>query len=279
MSEERDNGFRLAAAGLLLFLLVSVLLVVASFRFRMEPTAGFRPGPTEASVPPASGAAPAGRAAPEAGSAGSPYGSGAASGRAVPPGGSVAFVTSSAGPSRGSGAAPEAPSGRGERGPAPLDGAKALELGSRRGLLSGMAGRILGRPALIRAVFNNKLVVKAYMGRELVRKNCSSPRALKAYLMDGASPEGVREELSIMRSFLRRPESAMAFAGTELMREIVSCPSVSALAKDAGAAQEIAMSNPDLLSLAADPAALRALQLADPKAYAAFQKASSSLPR
>ncbi|NNN07512.1 MAG: hypothetical protein HKL90_16605 [Elusimicrobia bacterium] len=186
------------------------------------------------------------------------------------------------------GAAPLAPPADGAaelaRLGAPSDPAGLQSLGTKKGLFSRLAAAAAAHPAALRALLNNKLLVDAYFSRDLVRRNCDSAAALKSYLMNGSDPQGVSEEVSMVRGYLGDPAAAAsavgAAAGTEFAQRLASCPSVRQLASDPGAALQIGAANPALLGLVADPAAAAALasNSQGAAALAGVQSALSSPP-
>lgn len=146
---------------------------------------------------------------------------------------------------------------------APADPAGLQRLGAQKGLLSRLVAAATSHPAALRALLNNKLLVDAYFSRDLVSRNCASGAALKSYLMNGSDPQGVSEEVSLVRSYLGDPAAAAsavgAAAGTEFAQRMASCPSLRQLASDPGAAMQISAANPALVGLVGDPAAAAAL--------------------
>ncbi len=146
---------------------------------------------------------------------------------------------------------------------APSDPAGIQRVGTQKGLLSRLVAAAAAHPAALRALLNNKLLVDAYFSRDLVSRNCASGAALKSYLMNGSDPQGVSEEVSLVRSYLGDPAAASsavgAAAGTEFAQRMASCPSLRQLAADPGAAVQIAGANPALVGLVTDPAAAAAL--------------------
>ncbi|NNN05294.1 MAG: hypothetical protein HKL90_05280 [Elusimicrobia bacterium] len=167
---------------------------------------------------------------------------------------------------------------------APSDPAGLQRLGTQKGLLSRLVAAAAAHPAALRALLNNKLLVDAYFSRDLVSRNCASGAALKSYLMNGSDPQGVSEEVSLVRGYLGDPAAASsavgAAAGTEFAQRLASCPSVRQLAADPGAGLQIAAANPALLGLVADPAAAAALSSnAQASAALAGVKAALSAPQ
>jgi hypothetical protein len=159
---------------------------------------------------------------------------------------------------------------------APSDARGLTRLGAQTGLLSKLVAAAVNHPAALRLLLNNKTLVNAYFSRESAQRNCSSGEALKSYMMNGSDPSGVSEEISIARGLLSHPDAAAAMAGTEFSQRLLACPSVGQLSNDRGAMLQVAMANPSLLSLVADPNAMSALS-SNPQALALLGGVQSSI--
>lgn len=156
------------------------------------------------------------------------------------------------------------------------DDTTAEKIGAKTGMLSRLAAKVLKHPKVLRALFDNKLVVKAYMNRGLVRRNCSDSSALKSYLMDGNSPGGVKEDIAVIQSFTQDKQAAMAFAGSELANSLARCPSVTSLARSPGAVQDILTANPSMAGLMSHPVLIQGIA-SNPRAAALYGQAKSQL--
>lgn len=269
---------RMTALAVLFLVFVSIVLVAVSLRFGSEP-ASYAPSRPRAAQPRPSRPEPA--AAPSSTQAGSP---GTAPVPDRPSWGNVAVFSRSR---EGRFLGPEATRGAragnalgDEAALAAMGGPKspgsARALGERRGLLSRLAGELLRHPAALRALFNNRHVVDGFMSRDLVQRNCSSPQALKSYLLDGRSPGGVQEVLPKVRSFLREPDAARAVAGTRFAQALGQCPSLQALSQDAGSIQQILAANPAYLGILTDPAFANGLG-ADARALTVFKNVNAAM--
>ncbi|HAZ09216.1 MAG TPA: hypothetical protein DCZ01_12015 [Elusimicrobia bacterium] len=150
----------------------------------------------------------------------------------------------------------------------PTDAKGLSNLGAQKGLLSAVTAKLLDHPAILKAVFNNKLVVDAFMSRDVSLRNCSDSGALKSYLSDPNSA-GMTKVFPVLQAALSNPASAAALAGTEMAKRVTECPSVRAMAKDPSAFMAVAVSNPKALQLLADPRLAQSL--------AAHSEASSLL--
>jgi hypothetical protein len=144
----------------------------------------------------------------------------------------------------------------------PTDAKGLNRLGAQEGLLSSLAAKLLDHPNVLKAIFNNKTVVDAFMARPGAKENCESGGALKAYLSDPNSG-GMSKVFPVIQQALSRPETASslvsALAGTEMVKRASSCPSLQALSNDPMAITSVAMANPKALGLLMDPRGAAAL--------------------
>ena len=140
----------------------------------------------------------------------------------------------------------------------PSDAKGLSRLGGEPGLLSALAVKMLDHPNVLKAIFNNKMIVDAFMSRDISKRNCESGGALKSYLSD-ANSGGMTKVLPVLQAAMSRPETASALVGTEMARRVLNCPSVGALANDSAAVMSIAAANPKALSLLIDPRMITSL--------------------
>lgn len=161
----------------------------------------------------------------------------------------------------------------------PTDARGLSNLGAKEGMLSSLAAKMLDHPKILAAVFNNKMVVDAFMSRARVRENCENGGALKNYLSDPKSG-GMTKVFPVIEKALSRPDNATslvsALAGTEMVKRLSDCPSLKQVGNDSGAIMSIAMSNPKALSLVMDPRGAAALA-SNPQAAAALAGVTSKL--
>jgi hypothetical protein len=139
-------------------------------------------------------------------------------------------------------------------------------------MLSSLAAKMLDHPKILAAVFNNKMVVDAFMSRARAKENCENAGALKTYLSDPNSG-GMSKVFPVIQQALSRPDNASslvsALAGTEMVKRVSACPSLKALSEDSTAITSIAMANPKALGLVMDPRGAAALA-SNPQAAAAL---------
>jgi hypothetical protein len=150
----------------------------------------------------------------------------------------------------------------------PTDAKGLSNLGAKEGLLSSLAAKMLDHPKVLAAIFNNKMVVDAFMSRKLVKQNCESGSALKSYLSDPNSG-GMTKVVPVIQQALSNTATSTALvsalAGTEMVKRLSDCPSGKALSSDSTAIVGIAMANPKALGLLMDPRGMAALA-SNPKA-------------
>lgn len=161
----------------------------------------------------------------------------------------------------------------------PTDARGLQNLGAKEGMLSSLAAKMLDHPKILAAVFNNKMVVDAFMSRARVRENCENGGALKDYLSDPKSG-GMTKVFPVIEKALSRPDNASslvsALAGTEMVKRLSDCPSLKQVGNDSSAIVSIAMANPKALGLVMDPRGAAALA-SNPQAAAALAGVTSKL--
>lgn len=161
----------------------------------------------------------------------------------------------------------------------PTDAKGLANLGAKEGMLSSLAAKMLDHPKVLAAIFNNKMVVDAFMSRPRAKENCGSGGALKNYLSDPNSG-GMNKVFPVIQQALGRPDGASslvsALAGTEMVKRISACPSLKELSNDSTAITGIAMANPKALGLVMDPRGAAALA-ANPQAAAALASVTSKI--
>lgn len=161
----------------------------------------------------------------------------------------------------------------------PTDAAGLGRLGAERGMLSSLAGKLLDHPNVLKAIFNNKTVVDAFMNRKGAKENCQSGGALKSYLSDSGDG-GMNSVLPVIQKALGNPATASslvsALADTEMVKRASACPSIQELSKDPTAVMTIAMANPKALSVVMDPRGAAALA-SNPQASSALAAVQSKM--
>lgn len=183
-----------------------------------------------------------------------------------------------------SSAKPEAPASAPAQDPDPRELAKAglptdakglAGLGARQGMLSSVVGKFLKHPSVLKAVFNNKLVVDAFMSRDVSKRNCSDAGALKSYLSDPKSA-GMTKVFPVLQTVLSHPAAAASLADTEMAQRVMDCPSVQTLSSDKTAVMSVAAANPQAMMLLTDPRLTQALT-SNPQAASLLGGLTSSM--
>ncbi len=161
----------------------------------------------------------------------------------------------------------------------PTDAKGLSRLGATDGLLTALTEKLLDHPNVLKAIFNNKTVVNAFMNRKGAKENCQSGGALKSYLSDSGSG-GMNSVLPVIQKALGNPSTASglvsALADTEMVKQASACPSLQELSKDPTAVMTIAMANPKALSIVMDPRGAAALA-SNPQASSALAAVQSKM--
>lgn len=159
-----------------------------------------------------------------------------------------------------------------------MDPEKAAGLGaSTDGLWTKVMRGLSRYPKVMRAVLDNKYVVKGFFADPQNAKVCSSPGAAKGYLMDTKRSRGVSHAMNVVETVLHGDKGMPAAVfGSKLADAIMNCPSTKSLVKDQAAIGEIASANPKLINMMMDPAVMMGLA-ASPAVSAGFSNVQASL--
>lgn len=160
----------------------------------------------------------------------------------------------------------------------PTDAGGLANLGAKEGMLSALAGKMLDHPSVLRAIFNNKTVVDAFMARPRAKENCQNAGALKDYLSDSKSG-GMTNVFPVIQKALSSGAASSlvgALADTEMVKRVSACPSLKTLSNDSSAITSIALGNPKALTLLMDPRGAAALA-SNPQAAAALASVQSKV--
>lgn len=141
----------------------------------------------------------------------------------------------------------------------PTDSAGLKKLGSNNGMLTDAIARLIDHPKILKALFDNKLLVSALMDSDTSKRNCSDAGALQSALSASSAGSYTGQMMGLVSSVLSRPDTAAALAGSEMGTRLMSCPSVHALASNPSGLMAIAMANPQALSMLSDPRVAQAL--------------------
>ena len=141
----------------------------------------------------------------------------------------------------------------------PTEAAGLKRFGSDNRMMTDAIARLIDHPRILKALFDNKLVVSALMDRETSQRNCSDAGALRNALSSPGAGSYTGQMMGLVSSVLARPDTVAALAGSEMGSRLLSCPSVSALASDPSGLMAIATANPQALQLVSDPRVAQAL--------------------
>ena len=159
----------------------------------------------------------------------------------------------------------------------PWSAEKAREIGSKRGLLFILGKTLLSHPKLVGLVLNNDYVVKGFMSQDRVRRNCHDAASLANYLSDTQDSSGISLGLASVASSLNTPGSAQALFGSKLVSQVLDqCGSIKALTDNTTLIQQVATSNPQILSMMMDNRLVSALRV-NPAAIGTLSSAQSAL--
>jgi hypothetical protein len=177
---------------------------------------------------------------------------------AAPAAPSPAAPASAAPPAAGPDAAPADPKEMAAAG-LPTDPAGLRKLGGDDRMMTDAIARLLDHPKILKALFDNKLVVAALMDRETSKRNCNDAGALQSALSSPSAGSYTGRMMGLVSSVLSRPDTVAALAGSEMGSRLLACPSVHALASDPSGLMAIATANPQALSMVSDPRVAQAL--------------------
>ena len=158
------------------------------------------------------------------------------------------------------------------------DPGKAAALGaSTDGLWTAVMRGLSRYPKVMRAVLDNKYVIKGFFADPQNAKVCNSPSAAAGYLSDTKRSRGVTHAMNVVDAVMHGDKGMPAAVfGSKLADSIMNCPSTKSLVKDQAAVGAIANANPRLINMMMDPAVMMGLA-ASPSVSAGFSSVQSSL--
>lgn len=148
----------------------------------------------------------------------------------------------------------------------PSDPAKAQDLAADKSAFGALFRSLAKHPKILAALLNNDAVVKGFMGRGDVKKNCSSPSAMANWLQ---SPQTSGSVGSYMGFLQQNPGAASAMAGTKLVKTVMDCPGSQGLMHNPGAMSGIITSNPAYMNILTNPEVMKGL-MSSPDTMTAF---------
>jgi len=150
-------------------------------------------------------------------------------------------------------------------------------LGYKKGLLSDFIGANLRNPSLIVKIFNNSLVVNAFMGRPAIKPLLNNPAALKQYLSQSPEVLGFLEHPVVQQVF-NNSNLMNALAGTKLANAIMDSPSAQHMVKHPEEITSLIIANPQSAALALNPNVLGVLA-SNPVTQGAYSKVEGAIPQ
>jgi hypothetical protein len=140
----------------------------------------------------------------------------------------------------------------------PAEEKKYRGLGLVYGALTKAAGGLMKDPKAMAALFNNELVVKAFMSRDTVKAATSNSASLAAYLSDPANLSRFMAKGPV-REGLNNGQLVNAVATSKLVGAMLDTPGGKALLNDPAAIAGVLKANPALLDALSNPAVLTAI--------------------
>ena len=131
-------------------------------------------------------------------------------------------------------------------------------IGQKKGFLTSAVGKAMKNPKVVKALFNNSLVIKGFMGRDKVKKVLKSPDALADYIINTNAASNFLNN-SVVKTALNNPAIVGAVASSKLASKLLSSPAVKGLMEDTNKMNEILTANPNLIPLLTNPNVVNAL--------------------
>ena len=141
----------------------------------------------------------------------------------------------------------------------PTDAAGLKKMGGDSGMMTDAIARLIDHPRILKALFDNKLLVGALMDGDSAKRNCNDAGALQSALSSPGAGSYTGQMMGLVSSVLSRPDTVAALAGSEMGSRLLSCPSVHALASNPSGLMAIATANPQALQMVTDPRVAQAL--------------------
>ncbi|MFA5139818.1 MAG: hypothetical protein WC728_11360 [Elusimicrobiota bacterium] len=158
----------------------------------------------------------------------------------------------------------------------PKDGPGLQRVGGSYELMAGLVSKLVGHPKILGFLFNNDMLVDAYMSRPKSQRNCTDPQAWKEFLMDTKDPKGIRNSLPIAMAVAHGdPQNSSVVAGSKLVNRMLECPALKTFLHDGPSVQEVALANPAILTALVDPAVFQGI-MSNPAALTAFSQVQSA---
>lgn len=147
-----------------------------------------------------------------------------------------------------------------------------MSIGHQKGYMTSLVGKIMGNEKVMKAIFNNSLVVNGFMQRDTVKAALSSPEALADYLSNTGAANNFLSN-PVVQKALNNPTAVNTVASSKLMNEILDSPAISGLMKDPDKLNKIMSENPQLGELLMNPNVMNAI-MNNPEMAGAMQNIS-----
>ncbi|MDA8242709.1 MAG: hypothetical protein M0025_01130 [Elusimicrobia bacterium] len=121
-------------------------------------------------------------------------------------------------------------------------------MGYQKGYLTTAVSKVLGSPAAVKALLNNKYIVNGFMSRATVKAATGSPEGLANFLK-GPGPSNFINN-PVVKAALNNPAIVSAVASSGLIGAMMDTPAAKALMNDPDKLADIVNSNPQLMQLA-----------------------------
>lgn len=153
----------------------------------------------------------------------------------------------------------------------------AKDVGARPGILSQIAGKIVGHPKLISAVFSNQYIVDAFMSRDSVKNASSSAGALKDYMERTGAVKNWLNHPAVQAG-LNNPDAMKAFMSSGMMARMMETPAGQEIMQNPQVLGDVMEKNPELGQVLANPNVLQGLAV-NPQAMGALAGLGGGMPR
>ncbi|MDA8132405.1 MAG: hypothetical protein M0011_12960 [Elusimicrobia bacterium] len=121
-------------------------------------------------------------------------------------------------------------------------------MGYQKGYLTTAVSKVMGSPAAVKALLNNKYIVNGFMSRATVKAATGSPEGLANYLK-GPGPADFLNN-PVVKAALNNPAIVSAVASSGLIGAMMDTPAAKALMNDPDKLADIINSNPQLMQMA-----------------------------
>ncbi|MEA3307573.1 MAG: hypothetical protein U9Q34_07290 [Elusimicrobiota bacterium] len=131
-------------------------------------------------------------------------------------------------------------------------------IGKKKGFLTSAVGKAMKNPKVVKALFNNGLIVNGFMGRDKVKEVLQNPDALADYIKNTPAASNFLNN-AVVKKALNNPAVMGAIASSKLINTLMATPAVKGLLNDEQKVSDILAANPELMPLLSNPAIMGAL--------------------